>query len=372
MTGHAAAVGLPTRTLNRAKEFAFGPVLFSIVASLLIGAVVIALSGTNPLLAYREMLQGALTGSGLRNTLARMIPIVGMGLALSIPFRAGVINLGGEGQMVLGGLAGTLTAIYLPGPPPMVMAAAIVAGAVAGGLWALVAAVGQIWLRLPILISSLLLAYPARAITSYLVRFPYADPTVTSSSTVPVPMPNRLPKLPLFGGISVSIILLAILLVAVAVFNERTVAGYETRMTGLNSRFSRYGGVRVDLQVIWVMVASGAMSGVIGTHLVVGETYRFLDGDLVVSGFAWTGLLVTLLASHRPGPLLAAGAFFAALQIGGLAMQRNVNVPWQIALVLQAVVIVMLAGRFVVSRRRVAETAEPPTVEGELTVTGEV
>ncbi len=100
------------------------------------------------------------------------------------------------------------------------------------------------------------------------------------------------------------------------------------------------------------MIASGAIAGMIGTHLVVGETYRFLDGDLVVSGFAWTGLLVALLARHRPGPILAAGAFFAALQIGGLAMQRNVNVPWQIAQVLQAVVIIMIAGRFVLKARR--------------------
>lgn len=347
-------------------------VALSIVAALLIGAAVIALSGTNPLLAYGEMVEGALTGSGLRNTTARMIPIVGMGLALSIPFRAGVINLGGEGQMVLGGLAGTLCAIYLPGPPALVMAASIVAGAVAGAFWAFLAAAGQIWLRLPILISSLLLAYPARAITSYLVRFPFADPTVTSSSTVPVPDANRIPKLPLFGGVSASLVLLAFFLVAIAIFNQRTVAGYETRMTGLNSRFSRYGGVGVDRQVVWVMLASGAIAGVIGTHLVVGETYRFLDGDLVASGFAWTGLLVTLLASHRPLPLLAAGAFFSALQIGGLAMQRNVNVPWQIALVVQAVVIVVLAGRFVLSRRQRAQPDEIPLAEGELTVTGEV
>jgi len=127
-------------------------------------------------------------------------------------------------------------------------------------------------------------------------------------------------------------------------------------------------GVAVDRQVVWVMLASGGIAGMIGTHLVVGETYRFLDGDLVVSGFAWSGLLVALLARHRPGPMLAAGAFFAALQIGGLAMQRNVNVPWQIAQVLQAVVIIMIAGRFVLKARR--ETAA--VIEGETTVTGEV
>jgi ABC-type uncharacterized transport system permease subunit len=346
------------------------PVTFSIVLSFLIGAAIVGVTGTNPLLAFEEMFKGAVRGSGLRNTVGRMIPIVGMALAISIPFRSGVINLGGEGQMVVGGLAGTLTAIYTPGPSYLVIPLAMVAGMIAGAMWAAVPALGQTWLKLPILISSLLLNYPARALTGYMVRFPFADPTVTSSSTVPVPVANRIPKLPLFGGVSASLILLLVLLVGLAYFNRRTVPGYETRMTGLNSRFSRYGGVPVDRQVVWVMLASGGIAGMIGTHLVVGETFRFLDGDLVVSGFAWTGLLVTLLAVHRPWPILAAGFFFAALQIGGLAMQRNVDVPWQLAQVLQAVVIIMLAGRFVLRMRR--EELAPAAVEGETTVTGEV
>ena len=178
------------------------PVTFSIIVAFLLGALIILLTGTDPLQAYREMFDGAFTGSGLRNTLARMIPIVGMALAISIPFRAGVINLGAEGQMVVGGLAGTLTAIYVTGPGWMVITLALLAGSLAGALWGLLPAIGQTRLKLPILIVSLLLNYPARAITGYLVRFPFADPTVTSSSTVSVPTANRIPKLPWFGGIS--------------------------------------------------------------------------------------------------------------------------------------------------------------------------
>lgn len=347
------------------------PVLVAIVASFALGALIISVTGTNPLTAYREMIGGAMLGSGLRNSVSRAIPIVGMALALSLTFRAGVINLGGEGQMVVGGLAGTLAAIYLPGSGLVVTPVAIAAGMAAGALWALLPALGQTRLKLPILITSLLLNYPARALTGYLVRFPFADPTVTSSSTVPVPDLHRIPKV---AGVSVSLVLLMAVLVALAVFNRRTVAGYETRMNGLNSRFTRYGGVDVERQTVRVMAASGAIAGLIGTHLVVGETFRFLDGDLVVSGFAWTGLLVTLLALHRPGPIVIAGFFFAALQIGGLAMQRNVNVPWQLAQVIQAVVIVMLAGRFVWgrSRRLAVGVADVSVAETELVKTGEV
>jgi simple sugar transport system permease protein len=345
-------------------------VLVAIAGSVLGGAAIIWITGTNPWAAYGEMLHGAFLGSGLRNSIGRAIPIVGMALALSLTFRAGVINLGGEGQMVVGGLAGTLTAIYVPGPGPVVMVLAVISGMIAGGLWALLPAFGQTRLRLPILITSLLLNYPARALTGYLVRFPFADPTVTSSSTVPVPDPNRIPKV---AGVSVTIVLVVALLVALAVLNRRTVPGYEIRMNGFNSRFTRYGGVDVERQTVWVMAASGAIAGLVGTHLVVGETFRFLDGDLVVTGFAWTGLLVTLLALHRPGPIAVAGFFFAALQIGGLAMQRNVNVPWQLAQVIQAVVIVLLAGRFVVGRRASRRSeAETLVSETELVKTGEV
>ena len=354
------------------------PVAFSVVVAFLLGAVIILLTGENPLVAYGEMLSGAFLGSGFGNTLGRAIPIVGMALATSIPFRAGVINLGGEGQMVMGGLAGTLVAIYTPGPAWMVIPLAMLAGMAAGAAWAAVSALGQTWLRLPILISSLLLNYPARSITGYLVRFPFADPTVTSSSTVPVPPANRIPELPIFGDVSVTLLVVALLVAGLHLFNRRTILGYETRMTGLNSRFSRYGGVEVDRQVVGVMLAAGALSGLIGTHLVVGVTFRFLDGDLVVSGFAWTGLLVTLLALHRPLPILVAGFFFAALQVGGLAMQRNVEVPWQLAQVLQAVVIVVLASRFALAWQRGHREGAPPEeelpakAEAEAAMAGEV
>ncbi|MCC5948928.1 MAG: ABC transporter permease [Nitriliruptoraceae bacterium] len=324
----------------------------SIILALLVGVVMIAVTGNSPVEAYTAMVQGAFSGSGLRNTIARSLPIITMGVALAIPFRAGIINLGGEGQMVVGGLAGTLVAIELDAPSFLVIPAALVTGALAGAVWAALSAYGQTWLQLPILITSLLLNYPARALTGYLVRFPFADPTVTSSSTVPVPPSGQIPKLPLFGGVSAFILAVLVIVAVVSIVNRRSVPGYETAMSGANSRFSRYGGVDVTGQTVTTMLFSGAIAGMTGTYLVTGETMRFLDGDLVASQFAWTGLLVTLLARHRPWTILAAGVFFAALQSGGLAMQRTTDIPWQLSQVLQAVVIVAIASGFVLRWRR--------------------
>ncbi len=275
-----------------------------------------------------------------------------MALAISIPFRMGIINLGAEGQMVLGGLAATLTAIHLPGPGPVVIVAAFAAGSAAGMAWAMLPALGQVKLALPILITSLLLNAPAKALASWLVQYRFKDPAATSTATVAIPADTHIPTPDFLGGASLTSLFVIVLVVIVWLYNSRTVAGYESHVSGINLRFSRYGGVDVARQTMKAMVAGGAIAGAVGAHLVLGQAFRFVDNDLAGTGFAWTALLVTLLAVHRPWPILAAGVFFAALQVGGLAMQRSANVSWQLAQVLQAAVILALALRIVLFRRR--------------------
>lgn len=343
------------------------PAVFPFVFALGAGMAAVLLTGGDPIFAYKEMFLGAVAGSGLRNTLDQSVPIIGMALAVSVAFRAGVINLGGEGQMVLGGLAGALTAIYLPGPGAAVVPAALLAGAVTGMLWAMLPAFGQTRLQLPILITSLLLNYVARSLSGYLVRFRFLDDSVTLTSTQKIPETARIPKVPVFGGVSLSLALVLVLGAAAWLVYKRTVAGYETQMAGFNGRFARYGGIEVERQTVGVMAAAGAVGGLIGAHLIIGGAYRFIDGELVLSGLAWTGLLVALLAANRPGYILAAGLLFAGLQIGGQSMQRNAGVSWRLAQVLQAVVIAAVASRLALGRlrragRRSEAEAEPAHV----------
>ncbi|MGB0114527.1 MAG: hypothetical protein WBP59_15005 [Ilumatobacteraceae bacterium] len=337
---------------TRAADIVYSPVTSSLVIAFVVVGIVILVSGSNPLSAYSEMWSGATSGSGPKTVVNRAIPIVGMALAISIPFRMGIINLGAEGQMVLGGLAATLTAIHMPGPGPVVITAAFAAGSITGVLWSLLPALGQTALQLPILITSLLLNAPAKALASYLVKYYFGDPAATSTATVVIPPQTHIPTPDLLGGASLSAVFVLVLVVGVWLYNTRTVPGYESHMSGINLKFSRYGGVDVTRQTIRGMVAGGAIAGAVGAHLVLGQAFRFVDNDLAGTGFAWTGLLVTLLAVHRAWPILWAGVFFAGLQVGGLAMQRSAGVSWQLAQVLQAVVILALALRIVLVRRR--------------------
>lgn len=352
------------RLWDRIERFGHSPVTASLVIAFVLVAVIIAITGSDPFEAYAEIWRGAATGSGPRTTINRAIPIIGMAIALSLPFRAGIVSLGGEGQLVLGGLAAALVAIYLPGPSLFVITVAMLAGAAAGMAWAALPALGQTHLAIPILITSLLLNAPARALSSYIVKYYFADPTATSTTTVAIPRDTHIPASGLVYGASLSALLVLVLVIAVSLRNNRTVTGYEGFISGINLRFARYGGVEVRRQTLVTMLASGAIAGAVGAHLVLGQAFRFVDGDLARTGFAWTGLLVTLLAAHRAWPILAAGLFFAAVQVGGLAMQRTAGVSWQLAQVLQAIVILALVMRVVLwPRRPQPPPAEPPPVE---------
>ena len=355
---------------NRGLDVVGHPNTLSVVLSLVIGALIIAACGSSPIGAFDAMVDSAFSSSGLRNTLVRMVPIAGMAFVFAIPYRSGVVNLGGEGQMLFGGLFAAVAAIYLPGPPWLVILAAMGIGMLAGLAWAAVPALSQSRLMLPILITSLLLNYVARAITGYLVRFHFLDPRATSIATVAIPTEHRLPLLPILGGITVSVLVVLALAVAVRMYNRRAVGGYESLMTGFNPNFSRYGGIGVDRQRTVLMLVAGAIAGAVGAHLVLGQIFLYVDGELVATAFAWSGLMVALVAPRSPVGILAASFVFAALQVGGLAMQRTTDVPSQLAQVLQATVIIVFVGSFAIKwridRRSRNENSEAEGVDADV------
>ncbi|MDR2381011.1 MAG: hypothetical protein LBE08_07560, partial [Bifidobacteriaceae bacterium] len=268
-----------------------GPVPLSVAAAFLIGAGFIALAGYSPLGAYEAMARGSLaTPLGLANTLQRAVPLIGMAIAVAVAFRAGVFNIGMEGQMVMGSLAGAITALYLPGPAPLVVMAALVAGTAGGALWGLASAGLQFKPGVPVLISSLLLSYPARYFASWVVRFPLKDPSSSMVATrqfdlqLPMLAPAQAPAgqwiSQTFGARSVAavitssvnwgLILVLGVVLAVAFANKRTVFGYETAMTGHNALFARYGGAASGTVLLQTMALSGGLSGLVGTIFVIG------------------------------------------------------------------------------------------------------
>jgi ABC-type uncharacterized transport system permease subunit len=321
----------------------------AILIGVAVGALLILAFGGDPVTAYWAILIGALAPTNLPDTMNWAAPLVGMTLVAALPLRGGLVNLGGDGQLVIGGLVAALAPLYLPAPGPIAAAVAIVAAMLASGLYASLAAWGETRLGVPMLISSLLLSYPAVGLTSYIVGFPLRDTTTGLAQTVMIPAAARLATI--FGPLNVGLILMAAIAAMVVFYDRRTVGGYELRMRGLNTRFAGYGGVRLASQTVRVMFASGAVAGLVGAIIVLGSQFRFHDGALIAPGYTWSGLMAALLAGGEPLGAVGAGVFFAALQTGGFAMQRETSIPRVLTMVLQAVIILFLAIRHGVARR---------------------
>ncbi|WP_163103381.1 ABC transporter permease [Peribacillus alkalitolerans] len=322
--------------------------LLAVLIGLITGAIAISIVGEPILATYKEMWMGAFGNFYfVTATLARATPIILVGLGVALSFRAGIFNLGAEGQMVLGAISAALVAFYFPGPGIIKVFAALSAGIIAGGLWSLLAGWMEAKFKVQLLISTLLLNYIAILFASYLAAEPFQDKS-GSAALAQTPMIDQSAWLPkLFTGMSLhSGFLIAIIgAVILYVILRLTSLGYEVRMLGYNPFFASYGGVNKTKILFISMFISGGFSGLAGTVEVLGSQYRFVDGALTGSGFAWTGIMAALLASSNPLGIVVAGVLLAALETGAMGLERNTEVPLEIASVIQAVLILLISAK---------------------------
>ena len=321
--------------------------MFAVTVTLIVASLLIIALGKNPLVAFAALVDGALAGPGLGNlqaTINRSAMIVGAALAAGLALRSGFLNIGIEGQMVVGGVTAAITAQWLAGVPVLGLPAVLLCAALAGGLWALCAGLMQLRLGIPLLISSLILNYPAIYLASWLVGHPFRD--VTSGMAASPRVPAELRLSPVAGTeIYLSAPIVLVLAVVMALFFRRMTLGYAARMAGMSPRFARASGISVDRLGAYVVFASGAIAGLLGALAVLGEHHRYIDGMLVRPLYAWTGLMAVLLGGTGIPGLVAAGGFFAALSTGAMGMERAADVPRAISRVLLACIILLVAAR---------------------------
>ena len=320
----------------------------AVLLGLITGAFAIVAVGGSVIETYIVMWEGAFGNLYfITATLARATPILFIALGVAFAFRAGVFNLGAEGQMVLGAVFAALTAIYLPGAGITKMLGAILVGALVGGLWSLFAGWMETKFRIQLIISTLLLNYIAVLFASYLVSEPFQDQSGSAAlaQTVMLDQTAWVPKL--LQGMSIHwgffvALLLAVLLFLVFRFTK---AGYEVTIIGLNPLFARYGGVKQKKVLLISMITSGGLAGLAGAFEVLGSQYRYVEGALTVPGYAWTGLMAALLAKSNPLGAIVASVLLAALQTGAMGVERNTEVPLEISSIVQAVLILFISAK---------------------------
>jgi ABC-type uncharacterized transport system permease subunit len=318
------------------------PQVIAILLAFLAGAIVLLVTGYSPLEAYGALVIGAFGDVfGIGQTFTQATPIIFTALAFLFAFKSGLFNIGAEGQLLVGGFAAALVGISFDGLPPFVHAPmALLAGALAGGLWGFIPAILKAKLGAHEVITTMMLSYVAFYVTGYLVNYPYKAPGWVSQ-TPPIAPSAELPRILQPTQLSASI-LIAVILVGLTHYTlQKTTFGYEVRATGLNPAAAESGGISIKRVMILALVISGAMAGLGGAGEVMGVHRRFIEG--FSPGYGWDGLAVALVGGLNPVGVLLAAVLFGALRSGGMTMTRVTGVPLDIVSILQALVILFVA-----------------------------
>lgn len=354
-------------TLRAIRSF-----LIATLLGLFVGMLVILLAGYNPLVVYKEMFSKSFFKPFyLSQSLTRAMPIIMASLATIISWRAGYINIGVEGQMIMGGLAASTVAIYMEGPSFLVFILALLAGLLAGALYALLAAVLNIYFNVSIVISTLMFNYIASYLASYFVNFPLRDRSGDglAAQTVSLDESLHLPKLgehPFTFNTAYIVVIIVLLLYLF--YEKNLVFGYESKMTGLNPNFAKYGGVKEIPTLLKTMALSGAIAGLAAFIEIFAVKYRFVDGMFTSTSYAWTALMAALIANLHPIGSFFVSIFLAGLQVGGQSIQRSFSIPLEMSTVIQASITLFVSVKlaFKLRRKRKTDTKDDQDSSGEI------
>jgi simple sugar transport system permease protein len=323
--------------------------LYAVIVAMALAVPLLAAASVNPFDALHVMLESAFGNRfALGNTVSDATPLLFTALGVAICFRARVYNIGGEGQLYIGALAGSAVAIYVHGvPAPLLIALITLASALAGGAWALLPALAKAFRQTNEILSTLLLNFIAIYLVAYFVARRYGPmhgKGVTFAGSDFIQPAAHLPTL-LPGAQANSAFLLGVILaVGLAFVLARTTAGYQVRAAGLNATAARYAGHADRSLVISTMVASGAVSGLAGTANILFQTFLLGASLSPPPGWGYVGITVALLGGLRPLPIIVAALFFGALQAGAEGMQLATETPASIAGIIQALTIILVLG----------------------------
>ena len=334
--------------------------LLATLAALGVGAVMLQLLGANPISAYSALLNGAFgSQNALADTIVRATPLLLVALGICIAFRAGVINIGGEGQLVAGAILGTLVGLWFPDAPGIVIIpAALVAGFIGGAIWGGIPGVLKAYYNVNEILSTIMLNIIAVQGMNYLLRGPMIDPAQASLASR-IPQTARLAQafdLPRWvpTRLHMGALLAVILAFVVYIFLWRTTIGYRIRAVGLNPDASRYAGINVKRNVVLALLLSGAFAGLAGAVQVYGVHHRmFTDGSL--AGFTgsagFNGIVAALFGKLNPIGAIPASFIFGALIVGANSLQRAMQVPAALITALNGLVVVFVVSSDIFSRR---------------------
>jgi len=354
--------------MQRAKSLAgqaleaLTPVI-AVLLALMIGAVMLLALQVNPITAYSALADGAFGSTfAIAQTLVKATPLLLVGLGICIAFRGGVINIGGEGQIIVGALATTaFTLGFSEAPLLVLLPGGLLCGMLAGGVWGGIAGVLKARFGVNEILTTIMMNAIAVQLSNFLLRGPMIDPKEIVSGTLLAQsarlpdsawLPRLIPQTLLHAGA----IFALVMAVVVYILLWRTVLGYRIRAVGLNPDAARYAGIRVPVYQALALLLSGALAGLAGAVEVLGVSHRMMEG--VSGGYGFSGIVAALFGKLHPLGAIPASVLFGSLLVGADKMQRAVQVPSALIDALNGLVVLFVVGSDILVRRRAQRRRE--------------
>jgi simple sugar transport system permease protein len=358
------------------------PPIAAVVGALVVGAIMLLLLGANPIAGYIALFQGAFgSTNSIADTAVKATPLLLVGIGICISFRGGVINIGGEGQMILGALGAiTLGLIFPTGPGWLIIILALLIGFLAGGIWGGIPGYLKARFNVNEILSTIMMNAIAVQLMNLLLRGPLIDTTQKGAARIPqtprladaFDLPRLVPT-----RLHLGTLLAIILAFAVYFFLWRTTIGYRIRAVGLNPNASRYAGINVPQNIVLSLLLSGAFAGLAGAVQVYGVNH-FMITDGTAAGFTgsagFNGIVAALFGQLHPLGTIPASFFLGALLVGANKLQRVTQVPGALLTALNGLVVVFVVSSEIWRRHRAKARAikrvEIETIKEEAPVPG--
>ncbi|MEL7589771.1 MAG: ABC transporter permease [Anaerolineaceae bacterium] len=331
-----------------------------IILAIFISSILLLLTGYNPLAVYKGIVIGAV--ADFPGTLRWVTPLILAGLAASAAFSAGLVNLGIDGQLYLGGITAAIIGLKLANlPMPLSILIAGIAGMLIGMLWALLPGLLRAQWGTSEVVTTLLLNFVAFFITDYLVlgSFRGTGSSAGTFSTNTLTKNFWLPRIIQDSQVNIGLIISIVLAFILLYLFRKTTVGYEFKIIGKNALFAKYGGLNVKRTILISMAFSGAIAGLVGVEEILGVHHRF--PGRFSSGLGFDGVVVALLANNNPVGILLSGLFFGALRNGAMNMERVTNVPRAMVDIVQSIIVLMVTIKFFINSNHKKKKDQNPS-----------
>ena len=321
--------------------------LISIILALFIGGLIIAISGSNPLLAYKALFQSALGSvDGFGRTLEKATPLIFSGLAVTFAFKAGLFNIGTQGQLLMGAITSAFLGFAITGLPAIIhIPLALLGGALAGALFGSIPGLLKTFTGASEVITTIMLNYIAINITDYLSNGPLKE--VSSTNVVArTPQIQASAEIPRFAGLPLGFFIAVLFAIFIWWLLEKTTLGFEIKTAGISGTSAKYAGIKVSVIIVIAMVISGALAGIGGAVETQGIVGRYQPG--FNTGLGFDGITVSLLGKANPIGNIFSALLIGAMKAGGAKMQFVAGVTPEITNVVQALMLFFVAADRVV------------------------